>query len=71
MMFLIPCIGRPLLNESVADDDDVIKISRRHLAFILRSLDEATNLLRDHSLLQNELSILLFISHFLVNLSWM
>ncbi|KAF6019062.1 hypothetical protein EB796_022617 [Bugula neritina] len=43
----------PLLNESVADDDDVIKISRRHLAFILRSLDEATNLLRDQKSVQD------------------
>lgn len=44
---------RALLNESIADDHDTIKLSRRHLSFLMRSLEEASSLLKEQRNLQS------------------
>ncbi|XP_067946344.1 uncharacterized protein [Watersipora subatra] len=45
-----------LMNDSTSEDQESVKLSRRHLSFLLRSLTEAGSLLREQHNLQNALS---------------
>ena len=50
---MLHSLFRSMLNDSRSEDQDYIRISRRHLSFLLRSLDEASSLLREQRNLQD------------------